>query len=325
MQLFLVFPQLQGCKMARMHFHGPIYSTHIQLIPEAALNIYCVKGSRRSALIDSGIASMRDQIFGLLDEAKISKEGLDYLLITHAHYDHIGCNRALVEKFSPLVVSHPLARDWLEDYNKQYKEFCLFAPDIIPDDPEMRASVMDLMDGPVPLDLAVEEGFEIHLGGEVALRAHHLPGHKHEELCWFERSSRTLILADAVILTGLPFFQGYMDVAAIKKTLKKLPRLVARLRAERVAMAHYPAMKPDEFVALTHKVAAHVEEIEMNCIKAVLSHPTGASTWEVCQEVCRAMKKQPEYHSLSTVMTHLDYLADEGKIRRVDKRHFTKV
>ena len=70
-----------------------ILTTGVTLMPGVPLNVYALRGSEYAVIIDTGIAAMRDAIVGLCTDAG----KLRYALITHAHADHIGCNRVVRE------------------------------------------------------------------------------------------------------------------------------------------------------------------------------------------------------------------------------------
>ena len=66
-------------------------------------NMYVVIGSEKTALIDTGTGF---QIGPYLDnmERVLDGRSLDYVFITHRHYDHVGGLSAVIEKFSPSAV-----------------------------------------------------------------------------------------------------------------------------------------------------------------------------------------------------------------------------
>ena len=304
-----------------MRIRGPIYGLYHQLMPEVGLNVYVVVGAHSAALIDSGIAPMKPQITELLAEAQVRTGALDWLLVTHAHVDHIGCNAAIKAEYHPKIAAHRIARPWLEDYDLHYREFAVFAPDILPDNPTQRAATMQLMGEPAAVDITIQEGTEIYLGGDVVLTAFHLPGHKPEELGFFEHSSRTLILGDAIVCMDLPFFHGHLDGTAIRSTIHRLPKLVRELGAQQVLMAHYQPMDAREFLALVVRAQEHITAISNACLDAV--RDDGAvSLGEIFLSVCRRMKKQPEFHGLSAVMAEVEYLEKEGLLRKKETGGF---
>jgi glyoxylase-like metal-dependent hydrolase (beta-lactamase superfamily II) len=67
--------------------------------PSAA---YLVRAGDLTILVDTGNSQSRKGLLKGLDRV----EGLDHLVLTHAHYDHVANVGAVVGKFHPTVLSH---------------------------------------------------------------------------------------------------------------------------------------------------------------------------------------------------------------------------
>src|ERR671933_424825 len=85
------------------------------------------------------------------------------------------------------------------------------------------------------------------------LQAISVPGHMPAELAYFERSSRTLIIGDAVTGIDWPFMHGHLAPAAYRQTLARLRGLVVSLPVERVLLAHYPVLDAAGLEALLQR------------------------------------------------------------------------
>jgi hypothetical protein len=72
--------------------------------------------------------------------------------------------------------------------------------------------VLGILDAPCTLDVLTGEGVQFNLGGDVSLHAFSLPGHMLAELGWFESSTRTLILGDAITGLDWPLFHSHLTV-----------------------------------------------------------------------------------------------------------------
>jgi glyoxylase-like metal-dependent hydrolase (beta-lactamase superfamily II) len=74
-------------------------------------NLYLVRGKTASALIDTGISSMADEVIAQLEKLGVTP---DYLIATHPHPDHINGLDALRERYPDArVVIGPGAREFL--------------------------------------------------------------------------------------------------------------------------------------------------------------------------------------------------------------------
>jgi len=74
-------------------------------------NLYLVRGKAASALVDTGISAMADEVIGQMEELGVKP---DTLIVTHPHPDHINGLDALRERYPEArVVIGPGAREFL--------------------------------------------------------------------------------------------------------------------------------------------------------------------------------------------------------------------
>ena len=90
--------------------------------------------------------------------AGVPPSHLKFVLHTHSHHDHIGCNAQLREHTGCLVAAHPYYAAWHADFERHYQEFARPFPHLIPDTPALREEVLGVLDAPCPLDLWIDEG-----------------------------------------------------------------------------------------------------------------------------------------------------------------------
>src|SRR5439155_2005637 len=205
---------------------------------------------------------------------------------------------------------------WIEDHQRHLREFLFHHPDLIPETPAQREEIAATMDAPVRVDLAIDEGFVVNLGRGVQLEATSLPGHVGAEVGSFERSSRTLVLGDAVTRADLPFFQGHVLPAQYRATLAKLLALTHTLPIQQVAPAHYPRMDAPSFLSLLGRTEQHLDELDALVVAQVQEVSGPVSLEAVWRGVCAAAGKQPEFRSLAMVEAHLRELMERGQIAR---------
>ena len=75
----------------------------IQLL-NGRCNVYFLTIGNENILIDTGRSNKRATLFNKIQQLGISK--LDYLVLTHAHFDHTENAYAIKKKFNPKIVSH---------------------------------------------------------------------------------------------------------------------------------------------------------------------------------------------------------------------------
>lgn len=113
------------------------------------------KATNKMAVVDPG-----DKSDKLIDEIiKIGKNNLEYILLTHGHYDHIGYAKQLAEMFNCKIV-----------IGEKEKEF-LFNGDLNLSSKAFRAEIE-----PFKADILLKDNETINLG-ETEIQFIHTPGH----------------------------------------------------------------------------------------------------------------------------------------------------
>lgn len=304
-----------------LEFNGPIYRASIELAPDIPLHVHLVKGGAYAVWIDSGVKSMFPLLEATMSGADVDPGELLFILHTHSHHDHMGCNAQLKEKTGCLTAAHPHYAAWHADFEQHYQEFARSFPHWVPDTPDLRDEVLSILDEPRPLDLFIDEGVQFNLGDGVSLRAIAFPGHFLAEFGWFEASTNTLILGDAVTGVDWPLFHSHLSVQAYRASLVKIKRVIAELGIEQVLFAHFPPMRPDEVDALLGKAADHVDEIEATMIRVLAGQQT-VSLETLWAETCRRLERTQEFRALNMVYAHVQDLLARGLIREVDRETY---
>lgn len=284
-----------------------------------ALHVPIIIGERTSAIIDTGVKPMFAPLRALADDAGIGRAGtavgLHWILHTHSHHDHMGCNAQMQDAFGSLIAGPGYYAAWHEDFERHYHEFARSWPDLIPDTPELRAEVLDILDEPRPLDVHLSAGDVIDLGGGVQLEAIDASGHMMAELAYLERSTATLILGDAITGLDWPIFHSHLNVGAYRATLDRLEALIPARKVTAVQAAHYGRMTPTEALALIERARVYIDDVEAS----VLSELAGSgrvSLEQIWTGVCMTMGRIREFRALNMVRAHLSDLEARGLCRR---------
>ncbi|MEA1958613.1 MAG: MBL fold metallo-hydrolase, partial [Chloroflexota bacterium] len=151
----------------------------------AAPRVYLV-AARQGALIDSayGDEEVADSYVNYARDTV--GVGIDYLIITHAHPDHISGAPRLLKKTAAKLTLHS-------------------------------AEVSDL-----PIDNVVNDGDIISLGG-IDLEVVHTPGHNPGHMCLYIRKDRIMFSGDCVLAKTTTALQPpWGDMAQYIESLKKL-------------------------------------------------------------------------------------------------------
>lgn len=162
--------------------------------------IFADEDNLKAAVIDPG-ADFHN-INSVLEENGFD---LEYIILTHAHGDHIGALKELKQKYNAKVVIHYMEKEILENpdfnFSKQLgmKEISSFA------------------------DILLHDNDYIKLG-DITITAVHTPGHTKGSMC---------LIVDEVLFSGDTLFSGSMgrtdlysgDSNLMKNSLKKLSQL----------------------------------------------------------------------------------------------------
>ena len=98
--------------MEPKHIHQAI-RPHISVVGDHSHPLYIVKGDKHT-LIDAGILP-KANLFLKGIAAAVGEEKLDTLLLTHSHFDHVGCAHLLQEKFGLTIHCSSMAKEILQD------------------------------------------------------------------------------------------------------------------------------------------------------------------------------------------------------------------
>ena len=170
---------------------------------------YLIYGNQ-VCLVDSGIAPAKEKIFAYMQKTGRDPREISWLVQTHSHADHIGLSAEIKKISGCKVAAHGAEKAWIEDIELQYRE----RPT-----PTFRSYVQNS----VSIDLVVSDGDSVDLGGGLALRVIHTPGHSNGLVSYLLPADGALFSGDAIPPAGgLPI---YSDVLAAIQSIRKLRRI----------------------------------------------------------------------------------------------------
>jgi glyoxylase-like metal-dependent hydrolase (beta-lactamase superfamily II) len=297
-------------------FAGPIHRAQFALSETIPLYVHLVKGSNYAVWIDSGVKSMFPLLQETMAAGGVSPSQLKFVLHTHSHHDHIGCNAQLKALTGCLLAADPFYKAWHADFERHYQEFARPFPHLIADTPALREEVLSVLDAPVPLDLWIGEGVRFDLGGGVSLQAFSLPGHMLAELGWFEASTRTLILGDAITGLDWPLFHSHLTVDGYRRTIQRIRSLLVELDIAHVLMAHFAPMTAAEMRVVLGQADRYLAEIEATML-GILGAESAVSLETLWVQTCTEMDRSIEFRALNMVAAHVQDLLERGVIEQV--------
>lgn len=138
----------------------------------ACSGVYVLEEGR--TIIDVG------NMYGLADELQdlgpLSR--LERILLTHAHFDHVGGVEEIYQIVSPDIYVHPISREYLRLHRPPFPEFF----DALEKDGKLHA----IGDGD-------------RLDGTPAMEVIHTPGHTAGDVCFFDEQTGSLFTGDTVL------------------------------------------------------------------------------------------------------------------------------
>lgn len=297
-----------------MKLDNNIFYTTLDLMPGVPLNIYALRGSDYSILIDTGIKSMRDQVLSLVRETGNVRN----VLITHVHADHIGCNVSVKEATGAQFFCAG-AVPWVEDMETHYMEFCI-PSEHLPDSQEQREEILGLMEGPVHIDKVITDGTIFSPGNDIELETIALPGHKLEEVGYLNNKTGDFFTGDILLALAAPFFHGFQGARAFRYSLLKIRSLIGEGRIKRILAAHHHPLNPENALIAVTNTERFLDEVE----EAVIKEANGVGFPALWKKVCDRMNKQYEFRGYAMLEVQVQELMEDDELYQENGKIFRK-
>jgi glyoxylase-like metal-dependent hydrolase (beta-lactamase superfamily II) len=145
--------------------------------PEDAA-MYLINFDGHAALVDAGCGRALPRLLDHIRASGVKPEQIEYLLLTHCHFDHTGGAQALREQLRCRIVAHALEAPFLEQGDNRVTAATWYGATLTP----------------FPVDRKlVGPREEILLGGRV-IEAFHTPGHSPGSVVYLTESEGLKIL-----------------------------------------------------------------------------------------------------------------------------------
>ena len=244
------------------------------LMPAPGGHSFLLRTERTALLVDSGYAFSAPELIRQI-HAEMGEQPLDYILLTHSHYDH--CSGSVY-----------LRREWpdVKVFGGEYAAYVFTRPSALAVIREMNENGSRLYgDGHYPdlldqlrIDTTLRDGEDLFLG-DIHIKAIATPGHTKDSVSYFWPEEKLLFASETCGTMPNPPMINPEYLVGYQMTLDSIARMEA-LKAEIIQVAHRRYITAgrdgvDEFFARCRYWAVETKD----CI--VAAYHAGASKQEM--------------------------------------------
>ncbi len=233
----------------------------------------------RALLVDTGVKETPGGvILPYFEQIGLDPTELHLVINSHADVDHFGGNEAIRAACpNALLCAHLVDSPWIESRELIMRErYGWYEQYGIPYPDEVFAWLRDAMGAEVPIDVRLAGDEEIRLGPKLTVRVLHLPGHTAGHLGLWEPRSRTAIVLDAVMASGLLDTEGRVihpppvpHVAEYERSVL----LLQSLEPARLLTAHYAVIEGEEVDRFLAASLVFIESARAAVSRALADEP----------------------------------------------------
>jgi glyoxylase-like metal-dependent hydrolase (beta-lactamase superfamily II) len=287
------------------------------------LCVYLLVGDQRIMLVDSGLDSTpRDFILPCLRAVCGEGRLIDYVVTTHADFDHMGGNASIRELFPRAAfMAHTLDRSWIENIDRLLQEnYGQFDADhgTLPD-PQTNAWIRTQARG-TPIQLELFGDHDVQLSAEWWVKIIHTPGHTRGHLSVVDPRSNAIIVADAVLSDGLYARDGTVVFPPTYRFLDDYLQTVQRLSElapTTLLTSHYPVIRDQTVQAFLEKTRAFTERLQGELLRLLGSSSEAMSALQLAEKLSPLLGSWPSSASqflLYPLLGHLESLEQAGAV-----------
>lgn len=184
--------------------------------------IYLINFGGHAALVDAGCGHSQDTVVENIIASGVGIEEIEYLLITHCHYDHTGGAKALKDLTRCQVIAHELEAQFLERGDNTVTGASWYGATLEPFLIERKLSL---------------KREKIYLGGR-QIEAIHTPGHSPGSVVYLTESQGLKVLFGQDV-------HGPLDASLLsnKKDYLRSLELLLSIEADILCEGHYGIYK----------------------------------------------------------------------------------
>jgi glyoxylase-like metal-dependent hydrolase (beta-lactamase superfamily II) len=184
--------------------------------------VYLINFNGHAALVDTGCGHVQTKLLANIEACGVDLNRIEYLLVTHCHYDHTGGVKALKDLVPGQVVAHELEAPFLEQGDNVVTAAQWYGAKI----------------HPFSVDHKIRGVGEELLLGDRVIQALHTPGHSPGSMVYVAESGGLKVLFGQDVHGPIhPDLKS--DAAAYQRSL----HLLLSLKADILCEGHYGVFK----------------------------------------------------------------------------------
>ena len=285
--------------------------------------LFLLLGEERALLIDTGLdTTPRDHLQPYLAGLGFGLDRLDYVLISHADFDHMGGNAA-VRELAPhaTFLCHEIDREVVEDVERMITvRYGEFATDHgIEDSPETKDWIRSSARG-VPIDIGLQGGETVRLSADWEVQILHTAGHSRGHVTVYDPRSRTAIITDTALGSTLETKAGRPAFPPTYRYVEPYLASIQRLQAmpiDTLLTSHFPVYRGDEAAAFLAGSRAFAERVDGAVRDELRASNAALSMKELIERLASRLGDWPEGAEIFLaypLQGHLERLVQHGLI-----------
>jgi len=195
--------------------------------PEDAA-VYLLRSDNRAVLVDAGCGYSQSQLFQNIEACGVPLDGIEYLLITHCHFDHAGGAQAVRDRTGCKIVAHELEARFLEEGDQRVTAAKWYGAFL----------------EPFQVDVKLKGERQELWVGQKRVEAVHVPGHSPGSLVYVTESEGLKVLFGQDV-------HGPLDASLLsnREDYRRSLKLLLSLQADVLCEGHYGVIRGKEEVA----------------------------------------------------------------------------